>query len=374
MKNISIWERQSFLSYDIIIVGAGITGLSAAASLKEQDPQLRVAVLEAGVLPSGASTKNAGFACFGSVTELLNDLDILGKDGMVDLVARRWDGLQKTSQRLGRATIDLQQNGGYELLFEQNPTCLQNLEEINEALLHFFKEAVFRKADEKISSFGFGNTAHLIENPFEGQLDTGRLMDSLWKYCSALGVSIFTGCSVDSFQEEENTVSIHAGDYIFKGNQIAICTNAFTKELLPNHSLDIAPGRGMVLALTPEKPVRFEGTFHYDEGYFYFRNFEEKVIFGGGRNLDLKQETTNAFGINELIKKRLIDDLRNIILPNQAFEINQEWSGIMAFGATKEPIIERISSRMVIGARLGGMGVAIGSLVGEEVAELIFSA
>jgi hypothetical protein len=48
-----------------------------------------------------------------------------------------------------------------------------------------------------------------------------------------------------------------------------------------------------------------------------------------------------------------------------------EWSGIMAFGETKAPIVKHLSDKMVLGVRLGGMGVAIGSIVGEEVAELI---
>ena len=43
----------------------------------------------------------------------------------------------------------------------------------------------------------------------------------------------------------------------------------------------------------------------------------------------------------------------------------------MAFGQNKAPIVKNVSDRISIGVRLGGMGVAIGSLVGEEVAELI---
>ena len=54
---ISFWERESFLAYDYLVVGAGITGLSTAATLLEQAPGTRVAVLERGLLPAGASTR-----------------------------------------------------------------------------------------------------------------------------------------------------------------------------------------------------------------------------------------------------------------------------------------------------------------------------
>lgn len=68
---LSYWERASFIAYDFIIVGGGIVGFSTAISLKEKHPLASVLVVEASFLPSGASTKNAGFACVGSLSEIL---------------------------------------------------------------------------------------------------------------------------------------------------------------------------------------------------------------------------------------------------------------------------------------------------------------
>jgi len=67
----SYWEQESFSFYDHIVAGAGIVGLNVAIALKEQYPNARVLVLERSLLPTGASTRNAGFACMGSPTELL---------------------------------------------------------------------------------------------------------------------------------------------------------------------------------------------------------------------------------------------------------------------------------------------------------------
>ena len=58
---------------DYLIVGSGIVGLTCAIQLKAKDPEARVVIVEQGDRPSGASIKNAGFACFGSVSELLDD-------------------------------------------------------------------------------------------------------------------------------------------------------------------------------------------------------------------------------------------------------------------------------------------------------------
>jgi flavin-dependent dehydrogenase len=70
---LSFWEQKNFLHYDLIVVGAGFTGLSAAIHFKKQHKKAKVLVVDRGIFPSGASTKNAGFACFGSLTEILDD-------------------------------------------------------------------------------------------------------------------------------------------------------------------------------------------------------------------------------------------------------------------------------------------------------------
>ena len=63
--------------------------------------------------------------------------------------------------------------------------------------------------------------------------------------------------------------------------------------------------------------------------------------------------------------------MKEVILPNQDFKIAHRWSGIMGIGTSKTPIVEAVSENVFCGVRLGGMGVAIGSLVGKELAELI---
>lgn len=73
--HLSYWEYKSWFSQvDYTVVGSGIVGLHAALRLRERFPKAKILVLEKGVLPEGASTKNAGFACFGSMSELLDDL------------------------------------------------------------------------------------------------------------------------------------------------------------------------------------------------------------------------------------------------------------------------------------------------------------
>ena len=133
----------------------------------------------------------------------------------------------------------------------------------------------------------------------------------------------------------------------------------------------VQPARAQVLITKPIKNLQIKGTFHLDKGYYYFRNIDNRILFGGGRNLDFKTEETSEFGQTSLIQNELENILKTTILPNTPFEIEHRWSGIMGVGDQKKAIVKQLSSHVFCGVRLGGMGVAIGSLVGKELAALI---
>ena len=373
---LSFWEKQSFQSYDYLVVGAGLVGLSTAISIKEKRRSASVAIVERGILPSGASTKNAGFACFGSPTELSADIKNVGTDLALSIVEKRWKGLELLRERLGDNHIDFQQNGGYELISEKETYVLDQLDEINKWLRPLFKQEVFVEKPEIVAAFGFSQKhfSTAIFNPLEGQLHTGEMMKSLIGYANLLGINIYTGTTVEKWEEESDGIKIKAQSdkqtFVFKTSQLAICTNAFSKDLLP--AIELNPGRGLVVVTEPIDDLAFKGTFHFDEGFYYFRNISGRVLFGGGRNRDFEKEETTQFGINEDIKEHLIELLQTVIL-QRTVNIEMEWSGIMAFGESKEPIIQKLSNNVVVGARMGGMGVAMGTKVGEELSELMLS-
>src|SRR5687768_11476926 len=124
---LSFWETESFLTYDIIIIGSGIIGLSTAVSIKERSPESSVLVLERGIFPAGASTRNAGFACFGSLTEILSDLEKNGPDKTLSVLEKRIKGLEMLRNRLGDEAMDYQHAGGYELIFEKELPALDQI-------------------------------------------------------------------------------------------------------------------------------------------------------------------------------------------------------------------------------------------------------
>ena len=375
--NLSYWEIKSWLTnVDFTIVGSGIVGLNCAIQLKNRFPEAKILILEKGILPQGASTKNAGFACFGSLSELIEDLKTHSEKEVFNLVKQRVKGLRLLRQTLGDDNIDYQEFGGYELftkvdeaLYEE---CLQHRGAINQLLKPIFNADVFSL---KEGGFGFQNIQPKQGfNKFEGQIDTGKMMDSIINMALQKGIKILNATTVGGFSEDTDSVKVKTNRFEFSTSKLLIATNGFASKLLDkNLNLDyrVKPARAQVLITEPIKDIKIKGTFHLEKGYYYFRNIDNRILFGGGRNLDFKTEETTKLVQTELVKNKLEELLKTTILPKQDIKVDQYWSGIMGVGSQKKPIVKQLSNNVFCGVRLGGMGVAIGSLVGKELADLI---
>jgi len=369
--NLSYWEYDTWLSQiDFTIIGSGIVGLNCALRLKEKFPASKILILERGFLPNGASTKNAGFATFGSISELLADLNTHREEEVLELVKKRLKGLELLRKNLGDEVIGYQQWGGTELfasgeemLLEQ---CLQGKERINKLLLPVFGEKAFSVRE---NSFGFkGVNDQCFYTPFEGQLHTGKMMYALLQKVRALGVRVLNNITVENFSEANGKVMIQTDQFEMESGKLLITTNGFAFQLGIS---EVRPARAQVLITEPVEGLQLKGTFHLEEGFYYFRNIDNRILLGGGRNLDLEAEETTHLELTALIQNKLESLLQQVILPDREVKIAHRWSGIMGVGSQKKPIVKQISNNVYCGVRLGGMGVAIGSLVGADLADLL---
>jgi glycine/D-amino acid oxidase-like deaminating enzyme len=232
------------------------------------------------------------------------------------------------------------------------------------------KQKTFQLNDSKIKTFGLGGSHHLIENKLESQLHSGKLLEALVQLVHSEGVSILTQVDVKKMQVLPDRVEIESNlPLTMYAEQVLVCTNAFAKTLLPD--LDILPARGQILLTEPIDRLKIKGTFHYDEGFYYFRNLDNRLLLGGARNKFLTEEETFSAGTSEHVQDELERFLREIVLPDIPYKINMRWSGTMAIGKEKKPIVQKINERLFCAVRMSGMGVALAPQVGKRVADMM---
>jgi hypothetical protein len=366
-----------------------------------KNPKLNITILERGIMPSGASTRNAGFSCFGSVSELMYDVQLMGEADMLATVKMRYDGLQRIQKVFKAAEIDYNQWGGYELFeakfnteklnkgkinkkkIKENEAdagyAISNLDAdiayLNKILAPVLKTAkkngkylpIYTNATKDLKKLGFQGIEALAFNQLEGQLNSAKLVLALQKAVQAKGVQILFNTEVKKFKSHSKGVTIHTNlEAPLETKQFIVCTNGFAKQLIPN--LDVVPARGQVFVTEPIPNLKFKGTFHYDEGFYYFRNLGNRLLLGGARNKDFKNEKTYSLETSAKIQKVLEDFMMRHILPKGAKKpkIELRWSGTMGIGKDKKPIIREVQPNVFCAVRMSGMGVAIAPIVAQK--------
>ena len=382
---ISAWEQSTYFApKDVVIIGCGFVGLWTALELINKYPKMQITILERGVIPSGASTRNAGFSCFGSVSELMYDIALMGEANMLETVKMRYDGLQKIQRTFDKKVIDYDQFGGYELFEKNGPYDIQQLDKdiayLNKILAPVLKTPkkngkyvpIYSNESKKIKQFGFQAIEALAFSPLEGQLNSAKLVLALQQAVQSKGVHILFNTEVKKFKSHKKGVTIHTNlEAPLETKQLLICTNGFAKQLMPG--LDVVPARGQVFITEPIPNLKFKGTYHFDEGFYYFRNVGNRLLLGGARNKDFKNEKTYSLDTSPIIQKTLEDFMMKRILPkgSKKPKIELRWSGTMGMGKIKKPIIEEVQPNIFCAVRMSGMGVAIAPIVAERVVKLM---
>lgn len=365
-KDLSFWEKRAYTEQiDVVIIGAGIVGMTCALALKRSNPSIRVIVLERGYLPTGASTKNAGFACFGSPSEIFADLNCMPETEVWETVAMRYDGLKRLLELVPAEQMGYDACGSWDLLEKNEHISTDFLAYLNEGIQKISGQSSCYAADhDMLKKSGIHGFNFAFKNRLEGSIQTDQLIDSLYTTCVTKGIKFLYGTTVDAIDSGE----VHTAHGSISAHQIVVCTNGFAAQLLP---LAVSPARAQVLVTTPIDDLTIHGTFHFDEGYYYFRNIGNRILFGGGRNLDIAGEQTLSMEPTEHIQNHLISLLKTNILPGKSFDIAYQWAGTMGLGESKKPVIQRVDKHTVVGVRMGGMGIAIGSSVGENLSKIV---
>ncbi len=193
---LSFWEKSAILEeIDFLIVGAGLVGFSTAMSLRDLYPDAKIVILERGYLSTGASTKNAGFACFGSATELIDDLKNMPEAAVWETVDLRFRGLTKLLERFSEKEIRYINSGSWDLIHEKDPETKRETREQLDYLNKKIKEITgsencFNEDLSVSEKFGFKQILTSFHNRLEGEIRTDQLIISMNKKLSAAGIIV----------------------------------------------------------------------------------------------------------------------------------------------------------------------------------------
>ena len=261
---------------DLVIVGAGYTGLWTAIRAKERDPGRRVIILEAGQVGWAASGRNGGF-CEASLTH--------GEENG----RSRWPQEYDQLERLGRENLDgiaaAVDSYGMDVELERTGTLSVATEEHQIAWLT--EEAGFLDGPA---------TRALVDSPtfLAGAWDRhdtalvhpGKLALELARVATELGVQIFEQSRVEVV-DDGPVVRTARGEV--HADHVVLATNVFPS-LLRRNRLQTVPVYDYVLVTEPLSAAQRaaigwqgrQGVADLANHFHYYRlTADDRILFGG---------------------------------------------------------------------------------------------
>jgi gamma-glutamylputrescine oxidase len=334
---------------DVAIVGAGITGCSAALRLAEAG--LRVRVHDARGVAEGASGRNGGFALRGGASRYDVARDTYGAEQARDL----WEWTERELDAMAELGGDaLRRPGSLRLATDE--------EERDEIRIEF--EAM--RADGIAAEWLDDLPEHLagrfhgaILHPRDGALQPARFVRRLAAHAADAGAEI---------REHERVEDVEQLD----ADQIVVATDGYGHGLVPELADFIWPTRGQVVVSKPLDAVLYDKPHYARQGFDYWQQLPDgRVLLGGFRDVSIMDELTDVEITTPTIQASLERFLGELI--GEEPRITHRWAGI--FGLTQDmlPLVGRVPGRdgLWVAAGYSGHGNVLGFACGELVADAL---
>lgn len=376
---ISYWldeTQKKTLTYDVLIVGAGIAGLSTAYWLEKKDPSLKIAIIEKHYLASGASGRNAGFVTCGSA----NHFNKLQKSFGFEKAIEIWKFSEQNRELLKSEIIqdrarevDYFSTGAVTVSSSDEDWAQQQNVLLKDMLRAGIDvELIYEK--DLLSQYGVKNSAGGIQYKHDGLIHPIKLLNllksRLKKTTFYFGEEVFTVSSTSS------SVQIESQKNIFSGAKLFVCLNGFTGQLMPEFKKLIKPQRAQAVVTEP-LPSFVKGPCYLTKHLCYFRQLPTgELLVGGFRNADIEAENTALDETTEKIQNALTDFIHSYFTQATNVNIKHRWSGIMGFSADEQMLVgahpKRQNIYVMAGCASHGMGLSFN--IGKTLADSAFGA
>lgn len=326
-------------TYDAVIVGAGISGLSTAYWLQKEDPSLKIAVIEKHRVAFGASGRNAGFITCGSVEHFNRMINKHGLDEAVEI----WK-FAETNLRLLREeiiqedslSIDFAKRGAYSLAAQQSEfEELKKVAKIMEGLKIPTEVYSSAEVERNVGAINFVGGIRYLDDAETDPVKLLCLMISRMK-----NVDIIENTVVHRWEETtEGTRLLKTDNGDFEANMILLCLNGYSAALHPYFADKIYPTRGQILVMEP-LPEFMDGPCYANFYLDYFRQLKSgALLIGGFRQLEKSTEVGYSDHTTEVIQNALHKFVQDHLPTTRQGKITHRWGGVMGFSRDGQPIV-----------------------------------
>ena len=373
----SLWNRTApalDTPPDVMVIGAGVTGLSAAIAFARRG--LKTVVLERRAVGGGASTRNAGFLMRGAADNYAAGIREWGREKAREVWAWTEDNLGALRE------FGVEELGSYKRI----PSCLCATEpgeheelETSAALMREdgFEVELISSGRDAIWSSGVATLG--LVNPNDASIDPRNLLNAVGARARDAGVTIIEDAHVDRLFEQDGQVVADMGMARIAAPRCLVCLNAWTPTLLPELDGLVQPRRGQMLAIRGDA-IDLDASYYLNHGSEYIRKTARgEVVVGGCRKVRVDEETGYADVITQPIQTALetfgaralglaVDDLRDRVVAR--------WAGTMGFSPDGLPLIGPVAGREQtwVCAGFTGHGMSMGWLAGQRAVGCIIDA
>lgn len=287
-------------TFDVCIVGAGLTGLWTAYYLAKADPHLRIAVLEKHIAGYGASGRNGGWcsALFPSSASSLERTH--GRDAAIAMRQAMIATVDEVARATTAENIDCDFVRGGTVTFARNaPQLASARAEVTEAAAYGVDELQMLSAAEVNSRFGvsgFGSSDALgaVFDPACARLHPAKLVRGLARVVESLGVSIFEGTEVTNWFARRVRFRSTTADGSLTEGAVSATTVVIAVEgygaALPRVGRHVLPLYSLMIATEPlSEEVWHEIGIEHGQTFADFRHLivygqrtaDNRIAFGG---------------------------------------------------------------------------------------------
>lgn len=359
-------------TFDVAIVGGGIAGFSTAYWLKQEDPSLKVAVIEKHRVGFGATGRNAGFITCGSVEHFNRLVERWGREKALEMWRYSETNLQLLKDHIIQddSTLEFEHNGTFSLASSHEE--MHELTEVSKLMAEFDIPVEVLEAKAIESRLGVREFVGGIKYLKDAAVHPVKM---LRKMAAKSGATIVEHTEVHSMETQSSgNVVLKTDKMNIEATMVVMATNGYSATLQKYFADKIYPTRGQIMVTEPVAKF-MEGPCYANFVLDYFRQLEDgRVIIGGFRQLEKATEVGYSDHTTDVIQSALYEFLQKHLPALQGKKITHRWAGIMGFSADGQPLVGSLPDQpqvYFVGGFTGhGLGLAFHS--GKCLVDLLF--